>query len=206
MRRTAQGFSLMEVLLATSLLAAALALAFAVLRSAGATVTRGELLAARNERVRAVSGFLRSRIGAALPMVFALDPDTGRSVRFAGTADAVRFVAEVPAYLERGGPQVHVLKVQDGPEGDKALLLTLQSLSTQAPLAAPEPLVQGLRQFELAYRGLDAQGRWTPWSARWPQPDVLPRQVRIRIRDAQGAWPPLIVTLPLAGSEGGGQP
>ena len=64
MRRSA-GFTLLEVLLATALLAMALTLAFATLRAAGATAQRGEALAERNERSRAVSDFLRRRIGGA---------------------------------------------------------------------------------------------------------------------------------------------
>ena len=54
------GFTLIEVLLATTLLAAGLALGFATVRAAGATAERGEAMAARNERMRAVSEFLRA--------------------------------------------------------------------------------------------------------------------------------------------------
>ena len=64
-RPLASGFTLIEVLLATMLLAAALTLAFATLRAAGATAQRGEAMAERNERIRAVSEFLRKRIGGA---------------------------------------------------------------------------------------------------------------------------------------------
>jgi general secretion pathway protein J len=59
MNRNVRGFTLIEVLLATVLLAAGLALAFATLRSATAMVQRGESIAQRNERIRAVEGFLR---------------------------------------------------------------------------------------------------------------------------------------------------
>lgn len=211
MRRAARGFTLMEVLLATTLLAAALALAFGVLRAAGATVTRGELLSARNEHVRAVSGFLRSRIGGALPMVFALDPRSGRSLRFEGGPQSLRFVAELPAYLGRGGPQVPELQLREE-AGGKALMVEfrpLQAGQPGPPLRPPEPLAQGLRRFELDYRTLDAQGRWTPWQSHWDTPELLPLQVRIRIADAGGDWPALVVALPLAGpaaTVGGARP
>ena len=89
MRRTiprpAAGFTLLEVLLATTLLAAGLALGFATVRAAGATVTRGEAMAARNERIRAVSAFMRHRIGGIAIMGHAAhDGDgTGQLVAFA---------------------------------------------------------------------------------------------------------------------------
>ncbi|HET6435490.1 MAG TPA: prepilin-type N-terminal cleavage/methylation domain-containing protein, partial [Xanthomonadaceae bacterium] len=46
--RVATGFTLIEVLLATVLLASGLAIAFATLRAATDTATRGETLAARS--------------------------------------------------------------------------------------------------------------------------------------------------------------
>ena len=83
MRRSA-GFTLLEVLLATALLATGLMLAFATLRAAGATAQRGEALAERNERSRAVSDFLRRRIGGAQGIVYELDQSSGTSKRFEG--------------------------------------------------------------------------------------------------------------------------
>ena len=63
--RRAQGFTLIEVLLALVLLAAGLALAFATLRSSTAVVTRGEDMAQASERMRAVHGYLRARLASA---------------------------------------------------------------------------------------------------------------------------------------------
>ena len=103
--RLASGFTLIEVLLATMLLAAALTLAFATLRAAGATAQRGEAMAARNERIRAVSEFLRRRIGGAQGIVFDLDQASGASRRFGGEMERMRFVSDLPDYLGRGGPR-----------------------------------------------------------------------------------------------------
>ena len=63
--RHARGFTLIEVILATVLLASGLALAFASLRAASVATTRGEQIAQRDERMRAVSNFLRRRLGSA---------------------------------------------------------------------------------------------------------------------------------------------
>ena len=102
--RAIAGFTLIEVLLATALLAAALALGFATLSAATATVNRSETLARENERMRAVANFLRLRIASARAIGFALDKDTGAPIRFVGSADRMRFVADLPDYLGRGGP------------------------------------------------------------------------------------------------------
>ncbi|MDE2408238.1 MAG: prepilin-type N-terminal cleavage/methylation domain-containing protein [Xanthomonadaceae bacterium] len=204
MNRHAHGFTLLEVLLAVTLLAAALALGFGVVRAAGATVARGELMSQRNERMRAVSQFLRTRIGGAQGIVFAFDRQSGRSLRFEGDARSMRFVADLPDYLGRGGPHLHVLQVVDAGTGrGKALEVVfrlVQAAEARAPARPPEPLVEGLTRLAFAYRSLDDEGKLGPWQPRWENPDAMPMQVRVQITDTQGEWPPLVVTLPQAGS------
>ena len=202
--RTA-GFTLMEVMLAVGLLAAAMALGFATLRAAGATAQRGEAIAERNERIRAVSDFLRRRIGGAQGVVFELDPGTGASKRFEGTENSMRFVADLPDYLGRGGPQLHALGVGRGAAGGLDLLVDFRIVQGGQVLAGsaarpPEPLVEGLRQVRFAYRGLAGNGGFGPWEDAWEDPRMLPVQVRVQVGDARGPWPDLIVALPLAGS------
>jgi len=190
----AAGFTLMEVLLATSLLAAALALAFGILRAAGATVARGEAMAERNERIRAVSVFLRDRIGGADGLVFGFDASSGRSLRFVGDAQAMRFVADVPAYFDRGGPRLHELQVRGGQS--RRLEVAFRQLRAGQALPAlrsPEPLAAKLAEVRFAYRTLAPDGRPGPWQDAWATPDALPPQVRVRIRDAQGPWPDMVV-------------
>ena len=116
-RASAAGFTLIEVLLATVLLASGLALGFATLRAATATVDRGETMAARTERMRAVEGFLRRRLAGAQAMAFAQDPATGGALRFVGEADRIRFVADLPSYLGRGGPHLHDIAIHGQGEG-----------------------------------------------------------------------------------------
>lgn len=201
----AAGFTLLEVLLATSLLAAAMALGFATLRAAGATAQRGEALAERNERIRAVSDFLRRRIGGAQGIVFGLDPATGASKRFEGDADSMRFVADLPDYLGRGGPHLHALGVGRGAEGGLDLLVDFRmvqagQLIPGSSARPPEPLAEGLRQVRFTYRALAGNGDLGPWEPVWEDPRALPLQVRVQVVDARGAWPDMVVVLPVAGS------
>lgn len=202
MKRPSAGFTLLEVLLATTLLAAALTLAFGVLRAAGATVARGDAMSQRNERIRAVSGFLRSRIGGAQSIVFGLDPRSGQTLRFDGDAHTLRFVADLPDYLGRGGPHLHTLQLRDGAQG-KALdveFRLVQAAEARVPVRPPEPLADALARVDFAYRTLDEQGQMGAWQSRWATPEALPLQVRVRIADRKGDWPELVVALPLAGS------
>lgn len=199
--RGQRGFTLIEVLLATVLLAAGLALAFVTLRSAIALSGRGEAIAERSERVRAVSSFLRRRLTGALPVALANDPQTLEQQRFIGEPQRMRFVAEVPDYLGRGGPYLHDLTVSGS--GDRQQLsVALQQIQagkivTENGQRPPERLADDLRKVRLRYRGLDAQGKLGDWQTEWETSDRLPLQVSIEIEDARGdAWPALVVALP----------
>jgi len=202
----AAGFTLMEVLLATMLLAAGLALGFATLRAAAATAQRGEAMAARNERMRAVSEFLRRRIGGAQGIVFHLDQTTGISQRFEGDAQSMRFVADLPNYLGRGGPHLHQLALS-GAEGARALRVEFHMVMAGETIAdpdarPPEPLAAGLRGVRFAYRAAQQGAEPAAWEPTWEHPQALPSQVRVQVVDAQGAWPDLVVAVPMAASHG----
>ena len=196
-----RGFTLIEVLLATVLLAAGLALAFATLRASTATVERGEALAARSERMRAVEGFLRRRLASAQPIGFATDPANGNVLRFVGEPDRMRFVADLPDYLGRGGPHLHDIAVYDDGDGARlavsfAMVLAGETVVEEDP-RPPEPLVPDLSEARFRYRGLDAENGLTEWMDSWEAVDQLPLQVSIEIASGRGgAWPPLVVALP----------
>lgn len=209
-RLAARGFTLMELLVATVLLAAAMTLAFATLRAASAAATRGEQRAQRNERMRAVEGFLRKRIASALPVGYDMDAASGMPSRFLGEPDRLRFVADLPAYLGRGGPHLHDIAVVRDP-GGQGLRLEVQfstvlanKVVEEANPRPPEALVGGLREVRIRYRALDTQLRMAEWTDRWEQSDRLPLQVKVEIVDGDGArWPPIVVSLPQAASYGG---
>jgi general secretion pathway protein J len=208
--RHARGFTLIEVILATVLLAAGLALAFGSLRAAGAAATRGEEIARRDERMRAVEGFLRQRLAATRPIAYGLDSASGRQLRFSGDGSQMRFVADLPDYLGRGGPYVHTFRIvrnadsTERIEVDLAMTLGGQTIADSPP-RPPDVLADGLGDVRFRYRGMTEDGGLGGWSETWNTPDALPLQVSVDMVDKDGrAWPSLIVALPLAGSFSGG--
>lgn len=208
-RRRGRGFTLIEVLLATVLLAAGLALAFATLRAATASAQRGEQIARHSERVRAVELFLRRRIGGTRPLAFAHDEATGAPVRFLGDGERIRFVADLPDYLGRGGPYLHDLQLVDGADGPELrvsfqLVMAGETFEEQPP-REPELLADELASARFRFRTLGDDGRPGEWQERWEKPERLPLQVQVVLEDREGRpWPPLVVALPLAGSYIGG--
>lgn len=213
MRRTA-GFTLLEVLVATALLATGLVLAFASVRSAQAVAARGEQLAARNEHMRAVQDVLRARLQAALPLAFEPAADEGLpGTRFDGSPQRLRFVADVPGYFGRGGPYLHDLQVVRNARGEGVqlqlglVLVHAGRTLEENPPRAPEVIADGLRSVQLRYRGLDPLlGRLGDWRGEWPWVDHLrpPQLVEITVQPLQGpAWPPLLVAIPQTRPGGG---
>lgn len=203
--RRAAGFTLVEVLLATVLLAMGLALAFASVRSAMVLTQRGEAIAAESERMRAVQGVLRRQLSGMLrsplqPLDPAMEPRY-----FVGEEQGMRFVAEVPAYLGRGGSYLHALQVVPH-DGALRLQLGLQLVQDgqvfpERPPRPPEPLLDGVRQVTLRYRGIDpVDGAMTDWLPRWEDTRRLPALVSIAVVPERGpAWPELVVAVQRAG-------
>jgi general secretion pathway protein J len=196
------GFTLIEVLVALSLLAFGLALTFGALRGATRSSERAGLTAQRDERLRAVQGFMRRQLSMALPIAFEFDQGSGEATLFRASADKVEFVANMPGYLSRGGPYLQTLSVVHGEHGLQ-LQFGSQLLSTEGPLKderAPEILLDGLSEAKFWYRGLDENGRPGSWQTSWSQSSQLPPLVRLSVRfeDVSKHWPDLVVPLRLA--------
>lgn len=195
------GFTLIEVLIATVLLAAGLTLAFATIGAATKTTQRGESMAAHSERIRAVEGFLRRRLEAARPVPFNYRTDTGATERFIGERDRVRFVADLPDYLGRGGPYLHDFAIEEGGERITlalGMVLAGQTIEESEP-RPPEVLVDGLKSARFRYRSYAPDGGLGEWREEWEASDQLPLMVEITLVDGNGEpWPPMVVALPLA--------
>jgi general secretion pathway protein J len=205
--RPTRGFTLIEVLVALSLLAFGLALTFGVLRGATGSSERAGQDAQRDERLRAVHGFVRRQLGMALPIAFEFDQSTGEATLFRGSSAKLEFVANMPGYLSRGGPYLQTLSVVHG-AGGLQLQFGSQLLTTEGPLKderAPEILLDGLSEAKFAFRGLDENGKPGSWQPSWPQGSQLPPVVRVSVRfdDPRKHWPDLIVPLRLSAATTG---
>lgn len=202
------GFTLVEVLLATVLLAAGLTLAFATITGATTTARHGEELAQTNEHERAVENFLRRRIAGARAVPFATDPSSSLPMRFEGDATHMRFVSDLPDYIGRGGPSMHELKVERMGARDE-LRLTLALAVVQPGVDAkperdPEILAEHLKKVSFRYRALGQDRKLADWRDDWTAVEQMPLLVEVAITGADGrAWPLLVIAPRLAGGYSG---
>jgi general secretion pathway protein J len=196
------GFSLVEVMLATALLAAGIVLAFATLGNATVATERAEAAAQRQERLRAVQGFLRGQVEGALPLPFEPLDATGDLIVFEADADTLRLVAAMPGYLSRGGPHLQTFRLVRGAGGTR-LEFVHQLLTPEGPLPPerePEILLDGITQGRFEVRTLDEGGKPGAWTTRWDQPSQIPRLVRLQLdlADPRAQWPGLVAAPRLA--------
>lgn len=191
-----RGFSLVEVLLATTLLAAGVALAFATLRNATVATGRAEDMAQRNERLRAVQAFVRRQVEDALPLPINADGEPGRETLLLADADQLQLVAPMPGYLSRGGPHLQTFRLVRGADGLR-LEFQHRQLTPDGPLEnerEPEVLLDGIADGGFAFRTLDDDGTPGAWAPRWDTPQAMPRLVRLELRmaDERARFPTLV--------------
>ena len=198
--RSTQGFTLIEVVLATLLLAFGILIAFGSVRSAQGSVARADAASRRNEHLRAVQGFLRRQLDAAQPLVMNRDPRTQEVTFLDGNRQQLRFVAPMPGYLSRGGPYVQTLRLDhDRLEFAYAMLVDSKPLADDAKLP-PESLLDGIADAHFQYRSLGPDGRIADWTDSWHRAGEMPLEVRLqlRFRDPRLIWPNFETALPLA--------
>jgi len=200
--RRQHGFTLIEVVIATSLLALGLAIAFGTMRSASRATAKAEASAQREERLRASQHCLRTQLGAALSIPFEFDQESGAATFFRASPGKLEFVGTMPGYLARGGPYLQTLELQPGPEGQQ-LLFQHQLLTADGPVEAerePVVLLDGIAEGSFEVRTIDEEGKPGRWQDEWMVSAQLPPQLRLRLRfrDERRNWPELLVAPRLA--------
>jgi general secretion pathway protein J len=197
------GFTLIEMLLAVTLLALLIAGAYGGIRTAAKAMHAGERAIDRADRLRTAQVFLRTQLGHILPLSYERDDTNNTTHVFDGGAQAMRFVASMPGYLSRGGPYVETLELTRGANGLQ--LVFTDSMLNGYDAADPktdEPVVimDGIRAGQFQYRTLDDQGQLTDWFSDWPDPSITPLMIRISLdmqSSVQMPWPELDVPLML---------
>lgn len=209
MKRSA-GFSLMEVLAALALLALLLVGVYSGIRTATHSVRSGSASIERLDQIRSAQQFLRRELAQAMAQPIARD-DKGDAIYFKGSAHEMQYVAPLPGYLGKLGPQLQTLRLVDNGKGGQRLELSFAPLPTgdqpAAPTAKPEILLDNVRQGGFGYRGLDAQGQAGGWQGGWDDGRRLPSLVRIDLQLANtDRWPRLDAPLRVDATANQGQP
>lgn len=184
--RFSAGFTLLEVMLATMLLALLLAGTYGAIRTAVRSMHSGEAAIDRTNRLRVAEEFMRRQVSRIMPLAFGRDQSTNTNFVFEGKGDLMRFVAPMPGYLSKGGPYVQTLAFAGNRHGGKQLLFTDAMLNgfdldKKETDTQPSILLDQIQDGRFEYRTLDENGQLTDWSDQWDDPGVTPVMVRIEV-------------------------
>jgi len=198
--RTA-GFTLVELLLAITLMSMLLALAYGGLRASSQATERGQKILDESNRIRMAHQFVRRQLTQMLPLAFGEDPAQQLRTVFLGEQNRIRYVAQMPGYLGYGGPQVQELEIVSGYDGLELVLshALLQGFEEQY-LYEREPvlLLDKIDRAQFSFVGIDETGQLSGWMPTWDDPATLPVAVALEVEftdDTYLLWPMMATTV-----------
>ena len=193
----AAGFTLVEILVAVTLLGLLMAALFGGVQLGVRAWEASEERLDESSRLATVQGFLRERLAQAY-LLDNLAPRADARPAFAGEPDRLSFVTLMPEHLG-GGFQRMVLAVTTADEGSDLALTwwpaELDDAAVNPDILRSRVLLADVAELRLAYFGSVGRDQTPAWHEVWQQP-VLPQLVRVQLRfrdqDVR-SWPDLIV-------------
>lgn len=219
-RRHLGGFTLVEVLVAVSLLSIIMVAMGAAMRTMAQTESRIDQRMQRMDDLRVASGFIQQVLGRVSGRkLLAPQGRGGQEVAFRATPTSIEWVGIMPARHGMGGRYFFRLQTEELSTGPSLVLRFSPWQATAMTFpdwsqASARILVPETSQFAVYTEGRPTQNQalqpdWPAgWVPGWPMPDQLPQRVRISWALAGGlAWPDLVVpvrTLTQGAGVGGG--
>ncbi|MFK7974762.1 MAG: prepilin-type N-terminal cleavage/methylation domain-containing protein [Halioglobus sp.] len=197
-KKNSSGFTLLEVLIALTLLSMMMVAVVAAMRTFGNTKATLETVTGRIDEVRLVSEFLRTSLEGTLPVVRVgggalgdqKEGGTGDTF-FSGNSHSIVWVAPLVAGASVGGSHVmHLKKVDD------RLELTWRPYQrnfedfAEAELV-PKVLMESVEAFSVGYKATHGGD----WLEEWGGHQFIPVAVRLNIRAHDRYWPEIVVRL-----------
>jgi general secretion pathway protein J len=182
--RDAAGLTLIEVLIAITILAAIVVLMASALRVGARAWEAGEKRAAAQQEVRAIVELLTDALSGAFPYQGRLGEGEERGILFVGEADEVRFVTSLPPlFLEAPAVPFHAVTLRHVAD-DRELRVTERLVPNDEPFGEDPHMVlsRGIETLRFEYR--DDEGNWQD---RWERNrNALPVTIKVELtlRDA----------------------
>lgn len=194
-----RGFTLIEVLIAMTLLSLMVVLLFSSLSIGAKSWEQGESKIADVNEIAVVQQFFNRHLAHASPQWNDFDPEKDRVFSFQGKKNSLQFVSAFPASAERAGLQLFNLELR---EKNKQRFIEV-TLTPFFPLTEGEEffedsieLVGDVERFELSYFGLNDETGEYGWQNEWREKEQQPRLVKVLLELEDGRYvPEMIVAL-----------
>ena len=193
------GFTLLELLIALSIVGALLAIAFGGLRMAIAAWNRGDDRAEVQQHARGLAQVVGRAVGATYPYRGAFGEAPERKLLFRGEEQRLEFVTQAPAFPGSvpAAFTAMVIALEES-EGSRALVIRQRVLPNREPFTRATVVLRDPTVQALEFRYLAAEGSWAEtWDSEAGQ--KLPAVIRIRFdvsrRGKVEPAPPITVSL-----------
>lgn len=192
-RRGLRGFTLVEILVAMSLLSVVMLALGSALRSIAQTEERIDQRLESADEMRIAAAFIRSTLERVSARKVAPAPPARQGVLFAADPVSVAWIGVMPARYGAGGRSFFRLGVE--PTGRTSALVIRFVPWVDAPHfpdwsgAESRVLVRDVTR--VSFRFQDGQASPPQWSADWPDRERLPDRLQLEVETVSGPWPPL---------------
>jgi general secretion pathway protein J len=204
--KAGQGFTLIEVLLAMTLLSVMMTLLFVSLKICAESWEKGEKKIFEVSETAGVVNFFQRHLVMAKPLWNDFTEEE-RLFSFQGDSQSLQFVSSFPASAGRAGLQLFTVRLVNE-NRQKMIKVTITPFYPVTEgdewLTEEETLIKGVTGFSVAYFGPEAGENESRWLDQWQERDRLPKLVRIKIDLENGIfWPQMNFELKLAGGDAG---
>ena len=198
-----RGFTLIEVLIAMTLLSMMVVLLFGSLKICADSWEKGESKITDVNEVAVVYNFFQRHLSVAKPLWNELS-DEEKTFSFQGKTQSLQFVSAFPASAGRSGLQLFSIQFQKE-DNEQVINVTITPFFRVAEgeewHKEEVSLVRHVSDFNLAYFGSDDGVSEGTWQDEWLDKGVQPRLVKINIKlDNEIYWPEMIIDLKVTGS------
>lgn len=199
-RRNNLGFTLIEVLIAMTLLGVMVVLLFSSLRIAAESWEAGESKTAQVNQKAVVYQFFKRHLTSIRPLPMLDNQQEGEveSLQaFAGYSQSLRFAGALPASSARKG--IQLFKVFLNPDKSSTLMVSLtpyRQTETQPKEEPPVVLLEGVSELKFSYFGKTEEVAEDLWLDEWVQADRLPRLIKVSILLKDNSFWPAMVFAP----------
>jgi general secretion pathway protein J len=194
------GFTLLEVMIAMTLLSIMVVLLFSSLRVGAESWNKGESKIAEVNEKAVVYQFFKRHLPATRPLWDDFSDDE-RIFSFQGEQDKLQFVSVFPASASRIGIQLFEVGLDRAGKGRITVSLKpfYPTVTDEEWEQEEEVLLENVKKFELEYFDKETPGSDGEWVDSWQEKGRLPALIKIKIvlKD-HGYWPEMVFDLKLA--------